>query len=265
MNTESRNSTPLSAVYDQSFYDSQVDGSLASARIYLRHLFDFFKPVSVVDIGCGRGAWLSTCHELGSTHIVGYDGLWNSQSQMIDGAIQFNAVDLNAPIDAGQQFDLAISLEVAEHLLPDSALQFVTSLSRISDVILFGAAIPGQGGTNHLNEQYQSYWGRLFLERNYHIFDVFRPPFWLDRRIDPWYRQNTFLYVKNGHVLHTELKTRGIQEIINLPFMDCVHPWLLEVKLSQLSANLQENMRFKQHLQDLIPSFMRGIKSRLAP
>ena len=253
----------LSGYYDESFYDSQVTGSLESARIFLSYLYRFYKPKSVLDVGCGRGAWLTACCELGSEVVVGFDGSWNSQSQMIDDRIRFTAVDLDLPFRSNRKFDLVMTLEVAEHLKPESAISFVQSLLLLSDVILFSAAIPGQGGTNHINERKQSYWGDMFSSLGFEIFDIFRPGFWHDSRVEPWYRQNTFLYVRKGHVLCTTLRTSGFREMASTSFMDCVHPWLWEAKLNQTKADRFARMGFKQHLKDLTPSLVRGIKSRL--
>jgi hypothetical protein len=55
---------------------------------------------------------------------------------------RFAAVDLRQPLPADRKFDLAISGEVAEHL----PATLVGTLTSVSDVVLFSAAIPGQGG-----------------------------------------------------------------------------------------------------------------------
>jgi len=89
-----------------------------------------------------------------------------------------------------------MSLEVAEHLEPATAPQFVNSLATASDVVLFSAAYTQQGGTNHINEQPHSYWAGLFAGHAFAPFDLFRPVFWGNDEICFWYRQNVFLYVK---------------------------------------------------------------------
>ena len=52
------------------------------------------------------------------------------------------------------------------------------------------AALPGQGGTHHVNEQWIDYWANMFGQHGYQPFDFLRPLFWDDARIEPWYRQN---------------------------------------------------------------------------
>jgi cyclopropane fatty-acyl-phospholipid synthase-like methyltransferase len=85
---------------------------------YAELLAPLLNPKSVVDVGCGRGSWLKAFKEKGAIKLVGYDGSWNNQKNMIDQSIIFHGVDLNKPIfvSDSERFDLAMSLEVAEHL-----------------------------------------------------------------------------------------------------------------------------------------------------
>jgi hypothetical protein len=216
----------IPALYDQEFYAKQIEGSLSSARAFMSRLFDFYKPNAVVDVGCGRGTWLQACGELGSEKLIGLDGPWNRQAVMVDQKILFRAVDLEQMLRLEEKVDLAMSLEVAEHLKPEHADLFVESLCSASDVIVFGAALPGQRGTNHVNEQYPSYWAAKFRKNGFIAFDLFRPQFWSDTGVEFFYRQNTFLFVKTSHSLVAELESKGVKEIRNIAFMDCVHPIL---------------------------------------
>lgn len=241
----------LDKIYNKTFYDRQAGGSLKSAQVFLEHLFKFYKPKSAIDIGCGRGGWLKVCGDLaGAETLVGYDGPWNSQPNMMDQKIRFKGIDLNSKFHAERRFDLAMSLEVAEHLKPESSANFVSSLCQLSDVILFGAAFLGQGGKNHINCRYPSYWGDLMAGQGYAVFDIFRPEFWGDDRVRPWYRQNTFLYVKRGHELAKRLADQGYREMTRMDFMDCVHPWLFEIYRTTGKG-------FRWKLRNMIPGFIR--------
>lgn len=214
--------------YDDTFYRDQVDIAYRSGRKYANFLSQFFAIHSVVDVGCGRGAWLKAFKEAGAETLVGIDGLWNSQANMIDDSIEFFPADLNKPIDylARDRFDLAMSVEVAEHLQESSALPLIRSLTGLADAVLFGAAYTKQGGNQHINEQPNTYWAELFFRQGYRPFDLFRPVFWGDMDVAFWYQQNTFLYVRQDSDLFRHLADVGILPLSNIAFMDCVHPAL---------------------------------------
>jgi hypothetical protein len=100
--------------------------------------------------------------------------------------------------------------------------------------VLFGAAFTGQPGTNHINTQAHSFWAERFLARGYQLFDLFRPTFWSDNRVGPWYRQNTFIYVQPHHPLHAALVEAGHRAEKNLHFTDAIHPWLYFAALGEI-------------------------------
>lgn len=245
----------LGQLYDQRFYDEQMTPSLASARIYLRHLWHYLQPDSVLDVGCGRGTWLKACKELGAGTLVGYDGPWNDPSQMLDPDIRFQGVDLNERFAPPDKFDLAISLEVGEHLEARYADRFVESIAASADCVLFGAALVGQGGCHHVNEQMQSYWAHRFKRHGFVPFDLFRPRLWGNEEVRFWYRQNTFLYLRQGSAPYRAFKARGIDEMADSAFMDCIHPALYQQKIAD------RGFRFK--LEDLARSLVRALKRRV--
>jgi SAM-dependent methyltransferase len=152
-------------------------------------------PVSsVVDFGCGRGTWLKACLENGVETVLGLDGDYVKTESLLLDQEQFRAVDLREPIRLDRQFDLAFCLEVAEHLPQRSARSLVQSLAA-SRAVLFSAALPGQGGISHLNEQWPPYWEHLFASQGMRKYDVVRPLIWNNRFVELFYRHNLYLYV----------------------------------------------------------------------
>jgi SAM-dependent methyltransferase len=255
----------LAKLYDASFYESQVASSIQSARIYLKFLWQFFQPASVLDVGCGRGTWLKACHELGSKNLWGFDGDWNNQSLMIDSAVKFQSIDLNKPFSVPEKVDLAMTLEVAEHLEPSTAPQFVKCLTDASDVVLFSAAYTKQGGTNHINEQPHTYWAHLFAEHDFVPFDLLRPVFWGNENVCFWYRQNAFLYLRKSSAPWRQIGTYGFKELVDISFMNCIHPELYNdcIRLDIYNFTVAQSQSFKRHITDLVPSFCRAIGRRL--
>ncbi|WP_452220374.1 class I SAM-dependent methyltransferase [Lacinutrix salivirga] len=189
-----------------------------------RHIVEvcskFITPDSVVDFGCGLGTFLRAFKEKGATTIYGLDGKWTNTellSKNID-LSEFKMVDLEQEIILNKQYDLAISLEVAEHLSPESASVFVKNLVHASDVVLFSAAIPNQGGQNHINEQWVNYWQEKFAVHNYVFLDVLRPLLWEEEEVNWWYKQNMFFVVKASALASFET-VENSKKILNL-----IHP-----------------------------------------
>jgi SAM-dependent methyltransferase len=147
-----------------------------------------------VDVGCGTGAWLSVFQEHGVDDVFGIDGEWAAGSTLAIRPDRFRAVDLRRPFQVERRFDLAVSLEVAEHLPGDSAQAFVASLVGLAPVVLFSAAIPFQGGTGHVNEQWPDYWVKHFAQGGYAVIDCIRRSIWENGDVEWYYAQNMLLF-----------------------------------------------------------------------
>lgn len=208
----------MAGTYPEGFYDDRRAHTAHAARTVLGLVFPYLTPRRVVDIGCGTGTWLAAALELGATDVEGIEGEWVAQDMLDDTRIAFAARDLEQSFAFETPFDLAISLEVAEHLSPARADGFVADLVAASPAVLFSAAVPGQGGVNHVNEQWQSYWARKFAGHGYAAYDIVRPAVWADDAIPAWYRQNVLLYLAAGH--------RSAQGLTRAPIetLDIVHP-----------------------------------------
>src|SRR3954470_24716527 len=117
-------------VYDEAFFAGHRDGSLRSARLILPHLYQSLSISSVLDVGCGIGAWLKAHEELGASDVVGVDGAYVGTSSLMMDPARMLALDISTGFDLGRQFDLVECLEVAEHLPAGCAGQLVESLTR---------------------------------------------------------------------------------------------------------------------------------------
>ncbi len=182
--------------YDKAFYDDFTDSSLRSARITLAALFARHGVRSVTDVGCGVGAWLKAAQELGAQELRGFDGPWVKDAQLLIAPQTFTRIDFESAHwpDFGAA-DLAMSLEVAEHLSEAQGRRLVERLCACAPVVLFSAAIPCQGGEGHQNEQWQSWWAAQFARHGYAPSLALRRLTWRDESVNFWYRQNLVLYV----------------------------------------------------------------------
>jgi SAM-dependent methyltransferase len=213
-------------LYGKEFYSNRhIETNQMSEKILsiLYSRFGLFRRV--IDVGCGVGTFLATAKGFGSEIILGIDGPWVDYDSLVIPAREFLSVDLNSFPSIDEKYDLAISLEVAEHLNPAVATTFISRLCELAPVIMFSAAIPGQGGVGHVNERYQSFWSALFKSNGFDVYDLIRPCIWNDRNVYFWYRQNILVYVKSEFI---NIQCRSCDV---LP-LDVVHPELYERFLS---------------------------------
>jgi SAM-dependent methyltransferase len=208
-------------VYKQEWYDEDMMLTVESACRVLPYVVERYKPKSVVDIGCGNGVWLQEMTNLGVTDIIGVDE--PQQRLAIDPSL-FTTADFTRRFPPFPRvFDLALCLEVGEHLPETLAESFVDYLATLSRTIIFSAAIPGQAGHLHINCQWQGYWIEKFRRRSYRASAWLREEIWNDSRIAYFYRQNIVVFE------YVPLSPHAIVH-------DVVHPEFYLYKLQSLGA-----------------------------
>lgn len=185
-------------IYDNFFYSHVDEGALRSAEYVVPLMKEVISAKSLLDVGCGFGAWVHTWKKYGIDDVVGVDYLL--ENPLMAEGLYFSA-DLSKPLDLGRKFDLITCLEVAEHLSPSSTVVLLDNISRHSDAVFFSAASPGQGGLNHINEQPLRYWMDKFAEMGYNAFDPLRPELVKIRGIEPWYRYNLILFARSDALM----------------------------------------------------------------
>jgi SAM-dependent methyltransferase len=220
--------------YNHEFFNWLDRGAVGSARVIVPLVLDLLPVESVVDVGCGRGAWLSVFREHGVDRILGIDGDHVERDRLLIPSADFLAHDLTTPLSSQEQFDLVVSLEVAEHLPEKFAPQFVRTLAGLGSVILFSAAIPSQGGTDHVNEQWPDYWARLFSAVGFRPLDCIRPLVWEDPNVEVWYAQNVLVFA-NDEAIGVSPNLQILAEDRPGP-LSIVHPRLFLTPRSRYSA-----------------------------
>lgn len=184
------------SIYGSNFYEDNQYGSYLSAIEVLKYVIPIYKPESIVDFGCGTGTWLAATRQINrDIQIIGVDGDYVDTDMLMIDKEYFLPRDLSKELDLHRKFDIAMSLEVAEHLEEKYADIFVDTLCRHSDIILFSAAHVGQGGDGHVNEQPISYWVEKFQKRGYTWHDI-RDVFKANYDIEQWYKDNISIFIK---------------------------------------------------------------------
>lgn len=224
-------------LYNQKFYENQQQGSIKSARVVAPIIMNLIQPKSVVDVGCGVGSWLSVFAECGIRDYLGVDGEHVDEEMLIIPQSNFKAADLEKSIHLNREFDLVVSLEVAEHLPASHAETFIKTLTSLGPVVMFSAAIPYQGGIGHLNEQWPEYWRDYFQMYGYVIVDAIRAKIWNDEAVEPWYRQNILLYIREDCIDRYPQVKQRVEGKQSLP-LALVHPETYLYNITNRSDNV---------------------------
>jgi len=246
----------MTSPYSNHFYSSYVGESQGSASVVAPWLIELFHPKSVVDIGCGIGTWLSEFKKQGISELRGFDGNYVQRDQYLIEWEKFTPVDLqNPPTIVSQRYDLACCMEVAEHISESSAEHFIDFLCSLSDIIVFSAAIPLQGGTSHVNEQWQSYWANKFIARGYGCSEALKKHFWNNPNCAYYYSQNGLIFIKDKSIPEIgDLLTVSSQT----SHLDVVHP------AKWMQCNDLETLGMKKIIKALPSALRMAIRKRIS-
>lgn len=173
-------------MYDLSFYEAEARVAFESGEIVVPHVLKVFPVKTVIDIGCGTGFWAQWFAFHGCT-ATGVDLGVPEEAR----APKFEYIDhdlVNGYPCSG--YDLAVCLEVAEHLPPSSAPLLVEGLAQ-APTVLFSAATPGQPGVGHIHCREHEFWHEMFAKHGKtptHIGPLFSEP------VASFYIRNLFVY-----------------------------------------------------------------------
>jgi SAM-dependent methyltransferase len=176
----------------------------AAARVVVALLRQRLTFGSVLDVGCGVGLWLREFQAQGVADVMGLDGAWVPSGNLVIPSLLFRVHDLTKSFRLQREFDLVVCLEVAEHLRADAGEVLIDSLVAHGSLILFSAAVPGQGGFLHVNEQPQDYWIERFRRRGFIAYDVLRPALWNHPQVPYYYAQNALVFARDPLPYPTE-------------------------------------------------------------
>lgn len=190
-------------IYDEAYYDRDVEGPAAQAAPHIaRSIIARFSPKSLIDVGCGTGVMLAAFRD----HGVDVSGLEYSAAGLRrcnERGLNVQKFDLERDVSSAttKTYDVALTLEVAEHLPEYVADRFVGLLCAFSSTVVFSAARPGQGGVDHVNLQPQSYWIEKFAQRG-HFHD--RPSTqwlaaeWHAEHVAGYYHENLMVFQESN-------------------------------------------------------------------
>lgn len=251
-------------IYDAKFQKSLKVQNTHSANAIVPLVMRLVSPKSVIDIGCGTGVWLDVFQKQGNvSNIIGVDGDYIKDDLLLIEPEKFLKHDFEkSPFKTDQYYDLAISIEVAEHLSVKCADGFVESLTCLAPVVLFSAAIPYQGGTGHINEQWQDWWAKKFADQNFIPVDCMRPLLWNRNDVDFYYAQNMIIYVKKDLIdNYPALSKYADKDEMSVP-LPLVHPklWMNESKMKRKILDALYNSKCTGKITRFLFRYLLGIE-----
>ncbi|MEP7197124.1 MAG: methyltransferase domain-containing protein [Saprospiraceae bacterium] len=248
--------------YNQTYHSEIEETASESAFHVIRILNSMFKPKSIVDVGCGRGTWLNAWKQSGVEDILGIDGGHQDQTRLLISKEYFREFDLNKALVLDRKFELASCLEVVEHLDKNSSETIVQSLINLSDIIVFSAAVPKQGGFKHINEQWPSYWAKKFETQGFVFLDALRWKLLNEEKVAWWYRQNLFIVIKK------ELYERSYSHLLVYnPEFYLMHKFVYKASTSftyKIYFFVQQFLynNFHSFYHKILPTFRKMFKSK---
>ena len=127
---------------------------------------EILDPKDVVDLGCGHGILMAGF----SCECVGIEASDEGFKQTKERGYEAHQIDLRLPLDLKRRFDLAVSIEVAEHLEEEYADIFVDNLISMSNRILVTASPRVERW--HYNPQPKSYWIDKFSAKGFLLSEI---------------------------------------------------------------------------------------------
>ena len=236
-------------VYGDLFYGYQRDGSARSAAAVVPQLLRALPIHSVLDIGCGAGAWLREYRRAGVDEVVGVDGDYVNRDLLLFDRQHFCPQDITEEFRFNRSFGLVQCIEVAEHIPASSSAALIRNIVSHGDIALFSAAVPGQGGENHINEQSMEFWRSLFAAEGFDAYDFVRALIAGNKSVESWYRYNLLLYVRRSAASSLPAPVLATRVAADRPIAD-VSPLIYRMRkavLRRLPADVVSRLAIIKH------------------
>ncbi|GEM80025.1 class I SAM-dependent methyltransferase [Vibrio superstes] len=196
----------LEHAYNDDFFRYINKGSEFAANAIIPVIMQHFVVDSILDVGCGDGTWLKVWQDNHIGDVYGIDGNNLTDKDLLIPRQSLLSMNLCGSFNLKRSFSVAQCLEVAEHIPKKYSSTLIESICKHSDIVIFSAAPPGQGGENHVNEQCYDYWRNIFKKNNFEPYDIIRPRISAKKSIPPWYRYNILIYIRKTSCYATSLK-----------------------------------------------------------
>jgi 2-polyprenyl-3-methyl-5-hydroxy-6-metoxy-1,4-benzoquinol methylase len=157
----------LKYAYPQRFFEDNLEDSRPMAEYLAPRIIKALNIKSVIDLGCATGHWVDAIDRTGAK-VLGVEGGERAKSMLVCDPKKVIFADLRDPLPLEGNYELVLSLEVAEHIEHKFVDKYLENIDRFNPkLIMMTAATPGQGGEFHVNEQNEDYWNSQFHQLGY--------------------------------------------------------------------------------------------------
>lgn len=156
-------------MYTEEYFKQIIEEEEGQADRLASYLISTYQPKSVVDFGCANGLYLEPFYNTGNIHVLGLD--YSAEAVKMAKIPNIVLTDLRQPYNTVSKFDLALCIEVLEHIEEEYADIVVENIINSSDIVIISPATIGQGGVGHVNLQYKKYWKEKFEKEGFQYME----------------------------------------------------------------------------------------------
>jgi hypothetical protein len=151
-------------MYSAAFHKAIESDELPQAVRLANYIQTYIKPYVFYDFGCSTGLYLREVKK--RLPMIESKGFEFSEEAIATALCpDIIKTDLTVPLFFGKKSNtLGLCLEVLEHIDDSFWREVLTNLTNHCDILIFSAALPGQGGTGHINCRPRIDWIRRFHE-----------------------------------------------------------------------------------------------------
>jgi hypothetical protein len=151
-------------MYSTAFHKAIESDELPQAVRVADYIQKYIKPSVFYDFGCSTGLYLREVKKrLPTIESRGFE--FSKDAVAVALCPDVIETDLTLPLSLEKQPNtLGLCLEVLEHIEDTHWKEVLTNLTKTCNTLIFSAALPGQGGTGHINCRPRIDWIRRFHE-----------------------------------------------------------------------------------------------------
>jgi hypothetical protein len=197
-------------MYTTAFHKAIENDEIPQAGRLGVYIKRYIAPNCFYDFGCSTGIYLKEVQINQPTiHSIGFE----FSEDAVKNAVCPNVVqkDLTVPLELTYVPNtLGLCLEVLEHIDDAHWKPVLENITNLCDRVIFSAAVPGQGGTGHINCRPKIDWIKRFhelgwvvdLDATKHLLDYIQKGYHMG-----WFRNNVMIlipYTSRTNSLETE-------------------------------------------------------------